>query len=118
MAAAKQIYGYLKSHPPTKDMIRRALDSAFHVDVGTWELVLVPVKDLDPAQDEIEGPRVRRYTELMKADPAGFPPILISPLVGLLKGSYRIVDGHHRYWAAREAGVDWLWALLGDWRFL
>jgi ParB/RepB/Spo0J family partition protein len=68
-------------------------------------VTLIPLDDLDPADDNLRGP-VGDVTDLARSI-AGIgvvEPLLVCPIDGQA-GRYRIVAGHRRHAAARRAGV-------------
>jgi len=66
----------------------------------------VHIKHLVPTEDDQEQEKIYGYSEEMKHGKDEFPPIV----VGLSgdRGKLDILDGHHRYFAAKKAGHDYV----------
>ena len=55
-------------------------------------------------QPRVNGLDERHINELVKhSDPAAWPPIMVD-----LSGAYRLIDGHHRYEAAKRLALETL----------
>lgn len=91
---------------PSEKMALRALEVASNVCVDEWRLVRVSLNDLRPTQQEPEPPR--ELVRLMRKSPGKVPPIVVFYASA---GNFEIIDGHHRWMAAKDAGLKSWWAV-------
>jgi ParB-like chromosome segregation protein Spo0J len=88
---------------PSKRLIRFALAGLAGIRIREYEVVPVPLDELEPTEPLHMEYVPEELIELMRTHPENVPPIVI--------GDMEILDGHHRYLAALEAGLTHLWAI-------
>ncbi len=92
---------------PPRAMFNEALTIASNLEVKKWRSVWLPLEQITPSEDKEPS---NELIAIMARTPWEVPPIVVEP-PGVTEEFY-ILDGNHRYEAARQAELPGLWVLV------
>lgn len=99
---------------PSEEIVERVLPEAErHAEITGWKLVPLRVAEITPRENIhwISEKDFREWKadliEFYRSDPAAVKPIVVVHR----KGEYLILDGHHRWRAAKLSGRKALWVV-------
>lgn len=94
-------------------MFRQAVKEADHLEVQKWRSAWLALEEIAPSEDKEPSDELIR---IMSKTPWKIPPIIVEP-PGVTDQFY-ILDGNHRYEAAKQLGLPGLWVVIlleGKW---
>ncbi len=97
---------------PSQELVDRMLTKAKELNALTFEPLLrvLDIARLQPSQWADKEP-VPGLADAVREDPASVPPLLVQVWGN---GVFRVLDGHHRLKAARQAGRSTVWCVVID----
>lgn len=100
--------------PPDEQAVERIRSEADrHAAITGWKLVALPIKDITPRENIhwISETDFRDWKADLIETYRQAPETILPIVVAKRKGKYLILDGHHRWRAAKLAGLKALWVV-------
>ena len=94
---------------PSEKKFEQAIELADNVQILEWHPEFIRMGKLLATEEKYPD---EALVHLMATAPGRVPPIVVYP--SRSKGEFDIIDGHHRFNAAQEAGLKGMWAVVID----